>query len=729
MRVFCLVGWLVLGVVGGLGAAEPLPGHSTHGEAFNEGPRQAAVMLPGMPRIAFPITVSKPEAQAFFQQGVAQLHGFWYFEAERSFRQVAFLDPDCAMAYWGMAMANVNNEKRAKGLLTQATARKGKVSAREKLWIATLENFYRDDKRDAKTRALEEIRDLETIVQEYPDDVEAKAFLVWKVWEAREKAPISSRQAVDALLDQVFAVRPDHPAHHYRIHLWDDSKPARALGSAARCGQTGPGIAHLWHMPGHCFSKLKRFDDAAWQQEASSRVDNAHLIANLLLPDQIHNYAHNQEWLVRTWNELGRAREAAALAANLIAMPRHPDWNTLAKSGSSASFGRTRLLETLETWERWEDLAATASSLWIGPVTESAPEVARLRALGVAANELGQVDRLGEALVRLEELRKREAAKPEPKPKEGEKPKEKPKPQPVDGAIAELRARQAVLSAPAAAPALLEAAGDGMSAAARARCWIRLGQPTKAAELVSKLPGGLAGLAAKTEILLACGQEAEAREAFAAVREIGFAMDSDLPVARRLAEWAPRLAPGKAWPPSAPERTDSGMRPPLETLGPRLWTPPPAPDWEAASWDGEVVSGSGLRGTPYLLLLYLGADCGHCVEQLQAFAKSAPGFAGAGIRVHAISPEPAGAASHLSDVMVPPGPLPFEALCDPKLATFRAFRAYDDFEGDPLHATVLVDGAGRIRWLDVSWKPFLDTAFLLGEAKRLLALPAGGFHP
>jgi peroxiredoxin len=162
----------------------------------------------------------------------------------------------------------------------------------------------------------------------------------------------------------------------------------------------------------------------------------------------------------------------------------------------------------------------------------------------------------------------------------------------------------------------------------------------------------------------------------------------------------------------------------LETLGPRHWTPPAAPDWEATTWDGQVVSGSGLRGTPYLLLLYLGADCVHCVEQLQAFAKSAPGFAGAGIRIHAISTESTGAASRLSEKLTPT----FELLCDPKLAAFRAFRAYDDFEGDPLHATVLVDGAGRIRWLDVSWKPFLDTAFLLGEAKRLLALPAGGFQ-
>ena len=95
--------------------AVPAPGHSVHGEAFNDGPRHAAHLMPGMGKVHFPVTTAKPEAQAFVDQGVAQLHSFYYFESERSFRQAAKIDPGCAMAYWGMAMSNVNNPKRAKG--------------------------------------------------------------------------------------------------------------------------------------------------------------------------------------------------------------------------------------------------------------------------------------------------------------------------------------------------------------------------------------------------------------------------------------------------------------------------------------------------------------------------------------------------------------------------------------------------------------------------------------
>src|SRR5437899_5475303 len=67
----------------------PAAGHSLHGEAFNEGPRQRARLIPGTGKVELKITSKSHKAQKFFNQGVGQLHGFWYFEAERSFRQVA----------------------------------------------------------------------------------------------------------------------------------------------------------------------------------------------------------------------------------------------------------------------------------------------------------------------------------------------------------------------------------------------------------------------------------------------------------------------------------------------------------------------------------------------------------------------------------------------------------------------------------------------------------------
>ena len=93
--------------------AEDVPaGHSFHGEAFNEGPRQTAYLREGTGNVSFPATTKNELVQKFISQGVGQLHGFWYFEAERSFRQAASIDPDCAIAYWGMAMSNAGRLQR-----------------------------------------------------------------------------------------------------------------------------------------------------------------------------------------------------------------------------------------------------------------------------------------------------------------------------------------------------------------------------------------------------------------------------------------------------------------------------------------------------------------------------------------------------------------------------------------------------------------------------------------
>lgn len=756
--------------------ADDQPGHSVHGEAFNEGPRQEAILIHNTGEIEFPITTSKPIAQRFFAQGVGQLHGFWYFEAERTFRQVAKLDPECAMAYWGMAMANVNNEKRAKGFLAKASECKEKITDREKLYIATLENFYREDKRDKKQRAQGFITDLEKIVQQHPNDVEAKAFLGWKIWHAKGELPISSPMAVDAILDQVFAVNPMHPAHHYRIHLWDGSQPARALASAARCGQAAPAIAHMWHMPGHIYSKVRRFDDAAWHQEASTRVDHAAMITQHTLPDQIHNYAHNEEWLIRTFNELGRASDAIALAKSLIANPRHPALNTLDMSGKSAAYGRTRLIDTLVKWQLWDELIVLHDEGWIGPVSQPSHNVARLKALGFAhygLNNAQDLDRIIQELTQLDrqetarlkkdkasakqkdgktdakteakdeskddaktdspsdpspepakELIKTEEESPTTRPSRAKpQPDKKPKSRPSETALAELRALHAALTMADDATSKLEAA-SGLDRHLAALAWLQMGNPKRAAEVAEKLPQDLAGWIAKTAILQSCEKPEAAKTALEQAIKAAYAMDENLPAAITLRRLATEVGgEGTRWRDPAPTRTDLLDRPKLETLGPVHWSPPPAPSWTALDLEGAPVVNGIAPGKPQILIFYLGAECTHCVEQIRAFAKVADGFASAGIHLQCLSPQPPVLASRLLLQSETPGSLPFPILCDPDRAAFKAFRVFDDFENEPLHGVVLIDGSGRLRWIDVSYQPFMDHTFLLEECKRLLALP------
>ena len=302
-------------------------------------------LLPGVAGLChFPVTTASAEAQQFFDQGVAQLHGFWFLEAERSFRQVLQLDPNCTMAYWGITMANVENRGRAKAFIADGmTKKRDHLSPKERAWLQSLSDFYEKKKGgDGERERLRNlVRDWEQIVSDDPEDLEAKAFLVGRIWrnDAFGGVKISSHLSVDALAREVLAKAPQHPGiHHYRIHFWNNEKDARALASAAALGPACPGIAHNWHMPGHTYSALHRYADAAWQQEASARVDHAHMIRYAVMPDEIHNYSHNNGWLVEDLGYIGRAHDAIALAQNLIELPRIPrgkaggntanqDWN------------------------------------------------------------------------------------------------------------------------------------------------------------------------------------------------------------------------------------------------------------------------------------------------------------------------------------------------------------------------------------------------------------------
>jgi len=392
VNVSCLLGLFTVGA--GLSCGQdagaekdngPDAGHSFHGEAFNEGPRQKAYLMEGTGNVVFPATTKSEDAQKFINQGVGQLHGFWYFEAERSFRQAAAIDPDCAIAYWGMAMANYNNSKRGKGFIKEAMDRRSNASDREKKYIEALSKYLNAPSSPTskdKSRKENYLSDLESIALDYPDDLEAKAFLCLQVYQNRSRSKIQSYLMTNALLQDILAKNPYHPVHHYVIHLWDYKKPERALKSAAMCGQSAPAIAHMWHMPGHIYSRLKRYNDAVWQQEASARVDHAHMIRDRVLPDQIHNFAHNNEWLIRNLLFTGRIHDAVDLAKNMVELPRHPKYNTYGKRGKSAYYGRLRLFAALNQNEMWPEMIALCHSPYLEPTEIESEQIKRLRYLG-----------------------------------------------------------------------------------------------------------------------------------------------------------------------------------------------------------------------------------------------------------------------------------------------------------------------------------------------------------
>jgi len=765
-------------------------GHSRHGSTFDEGPRSAAYLMPGMgDAVHFPVDGISELAQKFFDQGITQQHGFWHFEAERSFRQVAMLHPDCAMAYWGMCRANDENAERAAGFIANAVARSKDSSKRERMWIDAWARYYRVDDKDRKElqsgdqrrrdaavkkvveknqkRAKKELdkldkkllKDLGTIVFEYPDDTEAKAFLAiqnWLAYRWGSGVPIVSHTAVNALLDQVFEQQPLHPAHHYRIHLWDREDARRALDSAAKNGSSAPAIAHQWHMPGHIYAKLNRHAEAAWQQEASGRADHAHMMRDGVMPFLIHNYAHNQEWLARSLGHCGRIEDALQIAKNLVELPRHPEHNKVRSGGSAAGYGRKRLIQLCEDHNLWAHALELVQQGYLEQSDDLRSEVARLRLLGRACYRLGRNDDAARVVADVGNLLSKARAQRSSAIDEAEQKAhdERLKRDKMLAAVAdagkeptsivqsvldlqrELEAERLLANGDAVA-ALKELEGVRTSQALRTGIQIAAGKVDDAIKALEKddkkNPNRMATVAALFRAHRAsfdAAKDGEAKDAAKAKLRDYMARVLDLgPTQYAEQQLDIGVDVNRHGIPASASATagfgeDFGGRPQLSSIGPRVWSPVPNASFALPAIDGaDVALPAAGDGRARLVVFYLGFGCLHCVEQLHALRPLTEQFAAAGIDIVAIGSDTVAGTRQAFQDLPAAERMPFPMLCDPNLKAFKRWRCYDDFERMTLHGTFLVDGKGRVRWQDISYEPFMEVEWLLQESRRLLALP------
>ena len=643
---------------------------------------------------------------------------------------------------------------------------------------------YVNTPKEKKTeRAQAYAKALEEILYEFPDDLETRALLALQFWvNSRNGVKIQSHEAVDALIQGIFKVNPMHPAHHYRIHLWDYKRAARAVDSAAVCGQTAPGIAHMWHMSGHIYSKLKRYHDATRSQEASARLDHAYMRKDRVMPDQIHNFAHNNEWLCRNLATIGRAGEAVALARNMISLPRHPKYNTLAKRGGSAFHGHRRLLAAPRVNSSFGKNSPTSASRPNSKPWKISTKAAADSSFSVSLTSRTATSRKGRTSLPAYAPCSKASFRPSPrkpppprrrnpkiqrqrpddqnatvatskKPDASSEKKKKPDPKEVaaakkkaderkkeeakekkritfaKNALAELKVHQLLAQGKKEEAKEAIAAAKSMNKVRRSQAYLAVGQKEEAAKiasgLVAKPPQSVLPAAQAAYLLNAAGKTKEAEKAFGQLRELGQAVDLSAPVFSRLAPIAQRLGlPGDWRPKLKPNPDDSAEHPfpDLDTLGPFRWKPASATQWKLTDSTGKRLSLADYRGRPVVVVFYLGFGCLHCVEQLQAIAPKMDAFRKAGLEIVAVSTESKPELAQALAAYEKGGDsVPFPLVADPKLATFRAYRAYDDFEKVPLHGTFLVDASGDVRWQDVSHEPFTEIDFLLKEAKRLLA--------
>ncbi|MFO0827310.1 MAG: redoxin domain-containing protein [Phycisphaerales bacterium] len=721
MRTTLLVAIVTASIGGSLAIADDRPGHSSHGSAFDSGLRQRPWHMEGIGHTHFPISTKVPEVQEWFDQGNTLLHSFWFEEAERSFRWCLKLDPDCAMAYWGLAATCLNwfsepdladpIAKRGLEFLKDAVRRKDSVSPRERMYIEAWEAAFNGESQ-ARFAVLD--KELQKIIAAYPDDVEAKA--LYALYNINPPTAFANELVIREVLEK----EPDHPgAHHYRIHNWDDVATEQALESCRAYGRIAPGIGHSNHMPGHNYTKLGMWKEAAISMETATRVEIKYMNERLALPFETWNFAHNRNYLSYIQEQLGMEQASIEGARALIAAPRDQIRNKDDAQGAYDQ-GLQALARCLIKFERWDEILEDGSMPWRDTASDKGARAfaetlayigrgdlvdarSKLSELRAAIKDQGEKEKgvlidltLGadaaEGLLRAAEGDTLEAtrflvqaATTEQKKRDDQSYRNDPPPYPwpvyrVLGDVCLARGENR-LAVEAYARALKVERNDAFALSGLARAWAALGDRAKATEYAGRLAyvwsNADPGLKWLTE-----------------VEKLGL---SAQPIADT----------------PAPERDyKPGM---LADRGPLNWEPFPAPALDCLDVDGKPVHLEDFRGKNVLLIFYLNEGCVHCVEQLIEVNKHANDWTAENTVVLAVSSTP----HETNKASQKLGGLCFRLLSDADHANARRFTSYDDFEDLELHSTTLIDARGRVHWKRTGGDPFKDMDFLLKELKRM----------
>lgn len=333
-----------------------------------------APLLKGMGDHHHKVTTNDSQAQRFFDQGLILSYGFNHAEAERSFRQAALLDSNCAMAYWGIALvlgpninARMNPEDNPKAYkaMQKALQLAENVSANEQAYIQALSKRYALNAPEDRTALDQTYADaMRQLAQQYPGDLDAATLCAealmdlhpWNYWKA-DGNPQPWTLEILNILEAVIKRSPNHPgANHFYIHAIEASlNPERALASADRLRNLVPGAGHLVHMPSHIYIRIGKYHEGSLANEHAIAADAAYITqcrSQGIYPLAYHPHNYHFLWATATFE--GRSKRAIEAARELTTkvhtdMMREPGYGTLQHYYAIPFY-------TLVKFGKWDDI-------------------------------------------------------------------------------------------------------------------------------------------------------------------------------------------------------------------------------------------------------------------------------------------------------------------------------------------------------------------------------------
>lgn len=276
-------------------------------------------LFEGLDHRQFPISSDNPSARAYFQQGFALLYAFNHWEAIRAFKKAQTLDPDCAICFWGEAIAlgpNINApmDEKSGELALAAIARAGELktgaNAREAALIEAALTRYSAGANLSRTELDQRYASAMAAVHAaYPADQDiatlyAEALMDTAPWDYWERDFATPKPHIKTAIDTIEAVLDVNPEHygsiHLYIHLYEASNMAqKAAPYADKLAGLAPGSGHLVHMPGHIYFRIGRYLDSLETNIKAVAVDEAYLEATSGSPLYRYGYyPHNVHFIL-----------------------------------------------------------------------------------------------------------------------------------------------------------------------------------------------------------------------------------------------------------------------------------------------------------------------------------------------------------------------------------------------------------------------------------------------
>lgn len=295
---------------------------AAHQHPANASAEKPVALYPGLGTWRHLIATRQPDAQRFFDQGLVLMYGFNRYEALRSFRKAAQLDPHAAMAYWGMAMVSgpyINMDIDQSLHMKDACDAVGKglsldgVSKIERTWLNATQARCPDFSSPERY-----VRAMHDLAKQYPDDPDAQTLYAealmipvrWH-WYTLDGKPAAGVSEAERVLESVLRRVPYHPgANHLYIHAVESSPtPERAIPSAQRLMGIVPAAGHMVHMPGHIWLLLGDFNNAVAVNERAAELDRRYFAETGVTGSYYGYYLHNLQFILYARAMQGRAAD------------------------------------------------------------------------------------------------------------------------------------------------------------------------------------------------------------------------------------------------------------------------------------------------------------------------------------------------------------------------------------------------------------------------------------